>query len=162
MIRWKNFKFGWWSLAWGHRQLAVRSAVCSVQASLSLVLCSFEIDVDHNYWFASCQLVASLSLFIQWRLANPHMFLIRSAACVLRGLICCHLFFCGRTSMFFMEDCASSGLADIRWPFRMFYAIIGVHWLLAAISLFLQFEFPLAGVTEAVGHEQLWSPSSTE
>ncbi|OLQ14028.1 hypothetical protein AK812_SmicGene1887 [Symbiodinium microadriaticum] len=103
MIRWKSFKFGWWSLAWGHRQLAVRSALCALQASLSLFLCSFSIDVDHNYWFAACQLVASLSLFIQWRLANPHMFLLRSAVCVLRALICCHLCFCGRTSMFIME-----------------------------------------------------------
>ncbi|CAK9117424.1 unnamed protein product [Durusdinium trenchii] len=156
MLPWRKVSEAWFRHAWGHPQLQVRGWCVSVKTCLTVLLCLSEIDVDHRLWIGICQFICATSLFLQWWLANPTMFLVRSMANFAKAFLFLHLSVCGRTAIFDPAACELAGWQDERQPFRIINACFILHWILVAISLLLQFLLPLKGVTVDVGHEQLW------
>ncbi|CAJ1386278.1 unnamed protein product [Effrenium voratum] len=156
LINWHRITQIWFAHAWGHWQLGVRGCCATCNMLLSFQLCTYGIDVEHRLWLAICQGLAAVSLFMQWWLASPYMFLIRASACVAKSLILLHLTICGRNSMFNPVDCDMVKWDDPRVPFRIMHGIMVVYWMATASSLTMQFLQPLRGVSSTTGNIQLW------
>lgn len=114
---------------------------------------AFEVDVPHTLPTAVCQFWASSTLFIQWRTANPWMFIARACANYTRCLVALHAAACGRKWV--GDECVDAAWSDVRLPFRVMHCIAGLRFFLLGLSLTIQFLFPLRGVGVR-GNEQLF------
>jgi hypothetical protein len=136
-----------------HRNLAIRGGVASCQGFLSLILVAYEVDIPHTLPTAICQFWAATTLLVQWRTANPWMFLLRACANFTRSFLVIHAAACGRK--WIGEDCITSAWSDVRLPFRVLHCLAAIRLFLLGLSLTLQFLFPLRGVGVR-GNEQLF------
>merc|ERR1712157_384290 len=98
-------------------------------------------------------LLASGSLFVQWRTGNPWMFVVRSLLSLVRCGLMLQLSLCGRAWLW--QPCDWAGWHDVRLPFRIINCFASLRFLVNALSLLLQFLFPKRGVTALHGNEQL-------
>eukprot|EP00928_Gymnodinium_smaydae_P076240 TRINITY_DN5922_c0_g1_i1.p1 TRINITY_DN5922_c0_g1~~TRINITY_DN5922_c0_g1_i1.p1 ORF type:complete len:551 (-),score=63.01 TRINITY_DN5922_c0_g1_i1:27-1679(-) len=137
----------------GHRNLAVRSGTSFCQGFLTLTLALYNIDPAHAYPTSFFEFCAAATLFVQWRTADPKMFLLRALCSWARAIISAHAAGCGRRWPW--EDCSTAGWYDIRLPLRICHCLASLRMVFNGLSLYLQYKFPKRGVGIR-GNEQLF------
>jgi hypothetical protein len=100
------------------------------------------------------QVAASLTLVIQFRTANPHMFIARGLCSWARLLIGIHQAACGGNT-WPGEECVTAAWSDVRTPFRVIACVGALRMFANGLSLMLQYRFPRRGVGQH-GNEQLF------
>lgn len=137
----------------GHRNLGIRGGTTLCQGILTLVNLSYEVNVPIDTVMAICQFWAGTTLIVQWRTADPRMFILRAIPSYIRCVLSFYGAGCGRRWPW--EDCASEAWSDIRMPFRVVHCFAAVRFFLNGLSLTLQYRNPKRGVGKR-GNEQLF------
>lgn len=137
----------------GHRNLGLRGGTTLCQCILTLVNISYEANVPIDTFMAICQFWAGCTLIVQWRTANPKMFIARAIPSYIRCVLSFYAAGCGRRWPW--EECNVKAWSDVRRVFRVLHCFAAVRFFFNGLSLTLQFKYPKRGVGKR-GNEQLF------
>lgn len=137
----------------GHRNLGIRGGTTICQGLLTLINISYEVNLPIDTIMAICQFWAGTTLIVQWRTANPKMFIARAIPSYIRCVLSFYAAGCGRRYLW--DECNVEGWSDARTVFRVLHCFAAVRFFLNGLSLTLQYRYPKAGVGQH-GNEQLF------
>eukprot|EP00747_Dinoflagellata_sp_TGD_P017774 gnl/TRDRNA2_/TRDRNA2_126042_c0_seq2.p1 gnl/TRDRNA2_/TRDRNA2_126042_c0~~gnl/TRDRNA2_/TRDRNA2_126042_c0_seq2.p1 ORF type:complete len:637 (-),score=59.36 gnl/TRDRNA2_/TRDRNA2_126042_c0_seq2:63-1973(-) len=143
----------------GHRNLMIRCIITFAQACLTFWLIVYGIDIPHQIFHIACQLASSATLFVQWRVGNPKMFILRGSANFVRSILALHAAACGRKWPH--EGCVDEAWSDFRQPFRVLALIGAIRFFMNGMSLCCQYKFAHR-MLMGRGHEQLFYRGSVQ
>jgi len=137
----------------GHRNLGIRGGTTLCQCILTLINLSYEVNLPIDTVMAICQLWAGTTLIVQWRTANPKMFILRAIPSYIRSALSAYAAGCGRRWPW--EECNVDAWSDVRTVFRGIHCFAALRFFLNGLSLTLQYRYPRRGVGKR-GNEQLF------
>merc|ERR1719454_2456011 len=112
----------------GHRNLGIRGGTTLCQGLLTLINLSYEINVPIDTVMAICQFWAGTTLIVQWRTANPKMFIARAIPSYIRCVLSFYGASCGRRWPW--EECNVEAWSDVRVSFRVLHCFAAVRFFL--------------------------------
>eukprot|EP00930_Biecheleria_cincta_P037502 TRINITY_DN25748_c0_g1_i1.p1 TRINITY_DN25748_c0_g1~~TRINITY_DN25748_c0_g1_i1.p1 ORF type:complete len:538 (-),score=73.81 TRINITY_DN25748_c0_g1_i1:70-1683(-) len=137
----------------GHRNLGIRGGTTICEGLLTLITIAYGDNIAIDSLMAICQFWAGATLIVQWRTADPKMFIARAIPSYIRCVWSFYAAGCGRRWPW--EACNVEGWSDDRCVFRVLHCFAAVRFFLNGLSLTLQYRYPKAGVGQH-GNEQLF------
>jgi len=129
----------------GHKNLFIRGSCAMAHAVLSFVLAAAGENRPNTLLNGILQFIGALTLFYQFRTANPYMFIARGLASWGRVVVILHGAVCGGAN-WPGGKCTTEAWSDVRTPFRVLACLGALRMYLNGQSLMLQYKFPRRGV----------------